>query len=106
MRKKKQIDRILLLFSLACMVFFIIKTVQYQLDRKEISQLHQLLIKEKQEDTTQTQINFSALLDQNKDTIGWIQILDTNINYPVVQSTNNTYYLTHSFNRSNNQAGC
>lgn len=105
MRKKKQIDMILLLFSLVCMGFFIIKTVQYQLDRKEISQLHQQLIKEKQDNSTQTQINFSSLLDQNKDTIGWIQIPDTNIDYPVVQSTNNTYYLTHSFNRSTNQAG-
>lgn len=105
MRKKKQMNIILLLLSLFFMVFFIIKTVQYQLDQKEASQLHQQLIKEKQGNSTKSQIDFSSLQDQNKDTIGWIQIPDTNIDYPVVQSTNNTYYLTHSFNRSMNQAG-
>lgn len=50
-------------------------------------------------------VDFSKLLDTNKDTKGWIQIAGTNINYPFVQTDNNNYYLTHSFNKSYNEAG-
>lgn len=50
-------------------------------------------------------VDFADLKDVNKDTVGWIQVNGTNINYPFVQTTNNTYYLTHAFNKSKNSAG-
>ena len=50
-------------------------------------------------------INFNKLKGVNPDTKGWIQVSGTNINYPFVQSTNNEYYLTHSFDKRYNQAG-
>ena len=50
-------------------------------------------------------INFNELKSKNKDTVGWIKVQGTNINYPVVQTTNNTYYLNHSYDRSSNKAG-
>lgn len=36
---------------------------------------------------------------------GWIKVNNTNINYPVVQTTNNKYYLNHAFDRSYNSSG-
>ena len=39
-------------------------------------------------------IDFSDLKVVNKDTAGWIQVNGTNINYPFVQTDNNTFYLT------------
>ncbi|MEG2457411.1 MAG: class B sortase [Bacilli bacterium] len=50
-------------------------------------------------------VDFSSLLNKNKDTVAWIQVNGTNINYPIVQTDNNEYYLTHAFDRSNNGAG-
>ena len=50
-------------------------------------------------------VNFSDLLAQNSDTAGWIQVNGTNINYPFVQSSDNSFYLTHSFDKSYNRAG-
>lgn len=50
-------------------------------------------------------VNFSQLLEKNKDTVGWIRLEGTNINYPVVQTSNNDYYLNHAFNGSRNYAG-
>lgn len=49
--------------------------------------------------------NFSSLLTENSNTVGWIRVNNTNINYPVVQHTDNSYYLTHSFNNEYNSAG-
>lgn len=40
---------------------------------------------------------YQGLVEANPDTVGWLAISDTEINYPVVQRGNNEYYLTHSF---------
>jgi sortase B len=48
---------------------------------------------------------YNKLLEINRDTVGWITVNNTNINYPVVQTTNNDYYLKHAYDKSNNQAG-
>lgn len=50
-------------------------------------------------------VDLKALRQQNSDTKAWIYVTGTNINYPVVQTSNNEYYLTHSFDKSYNRAG-
>jgi sortase B len=42
-------------------------------------------------------IDFNALLALNPDTIGWVQIEGTPLEYPVVQTDNNDYYLSHNY---------
>ena len=48
-------------------------------------------------DTEEEQIDFKKLRTKNPNTIGWINVKGTNIDYPFVKYTNNKYYLTHSF---------
>ncbi len=50
-------------------------------------------------------VDFNELKNKNPDTVGFIKVNGTNINYPVVQTTNNDYYLTHAFDKSENDAG-
>ena len=50
-------------------------------------------------------VDFTELKQTNSDVIGWIQVNGTNINYPFVQTNDNSYYLTHAFNKSYNDAG-
>ena len=50
-------------------------------------------------------VNFTDLLAKNPDTVGWIKIEGTKVNYPVVQAKDNDYYLHHAFNGSSNAAG-
>lgn len=49
--------------------------------------------------------DFEKLNKINRDTVGWIEIENTSINYPIVQTNNNKYYLTHSFNKKSNVNG-
>lgn len=42
-------------------------------------------------------INFEELMRENPDTIGWIRVPDTNIDYPIVQGEDNDFYLNHDF---------
>lgn len=51
------------------------------------------------------EVNFTELIQKNPDTVGWVQLPGTNINYPVVQTTNNSFYLSHSYNKESNNAG-
>ena len=50
-------------------------------------------------------INFNTLKKQNEDTVAWIKVNNTNVKYPVVKAKDNSFYLTHSFDKSNNSAG-
>lgn len=50
-------------------------------------------------------VKFDELKKINTDTKGWIQVRGTNINFPFVQTKDNDFYLTHSFDKSRNQAG-
>ena len=50
-------------------------------------------------------VNLAALKAENSDTVGWLQVLGTNVNYPFVQTADNRYYLYHSFNHSYNSGG-
>ena len=46
-----------------------------------------------------------SLLSKNKDTVAFLHLSHSNIHYPVVQSSDNEYYLKHSFDGSENDAG-
>ena len=50
-------------------------------------------------------VDLEALKEKNNDTVGFINIKNTNINYPIVQTTNNDYYLNHAYDKSYNEAG-
>lgn len=50
-------------------------------------------------------VDFDELISRNQDAIAWIKVNGTNINYPVVQTTDNSFYLNHSFDQSVNSAG-
>lgn len=54
---------------------------------------------------TYTNINLNYYINKNKDTVGWIKIDNTKVNYPIVQSTNNTYYLDHDFYNTKTSIG-
>lgn len=53
----------------------------------------------------QYQIDFKSLKEQNNETVGYVKVNDTNIDYVVVQHNDNSYYLKHNFEKSWNNAG-
>ena len=48
-------------------------------------------------DDNASTVDFSELKAINPESIGWIKINDTNIDYPVMQTTDNSKYLVHNY---------
>ena len=51
------------------------------------------------------EVDFDGLLQKSTDVIGWIYVEGTNINYPVVQGTDNQYYVSALIDGTPNGAG-
>lgn len=50
-------------------------------------------------------VDFDQLLQENPDVVAWLYCADTPVNYPVVQSSDNEYYLHRLLDGSYNSAG-
>ena len=58
-----------------------------------------------EEEKPYPKVDFAGLKAVNGDVIGWIYVPDTEINYPIVHTTDNEYYLDHMVDRTENPAG-
>ena len=50
-------------------------------------------------------MDFTALREVNDDVLGWILIPDSPISYPMVQGSNNSYYLKHTWRLTSSVVG-
>ena len=60
---------------------------------------------EEQNEETERMLQVKQLQEQNADIIGWLEIENTNMNYPVLQGTDNRYYMTHNYKKENSKNG-
>ena len=60
---------------------------------------------EEQNIATERMLQVKELQGQNTDIVGWLEIENTNINYPVLQGTDNSYYMTHNYKKEKSKNG-
>ena len=61
--------------------------------------------KDEENDEEEYKIDFNKLKEHNSETIAWIKVNGTNIEYPIVKTNDNKFYLNHNFDKSINSAG-
>ncbi len=84
-----------------------IEEITKNIEIKEIDDDNNIVANENDKYLNETfiDVDFDELKNTNPDTIGWIYVPGTNINYPFVQTNDNKYYLEHSFTKNYNEAG-
>ena len=60
---------------------------------------------EEREKLAETGYDFKPLRKKNADTAAWLRIEGTSIDYPIVQASDNEFYLNHDFNKNKSKAG-
>lgn len=55
--------------------------------------------------TNYINVNLNYYIQKNSETVAWLQVNGTNINYPIVQHSDNDYYLKHDFYQKTTNAG-
>ena len=117
--KKKILRGIAVLCSLACVVsVYQAAKIQYEYKQgeQEYSELAGLLVsktdssiyvsqKEAPETSAPVDVDFDLLKEMNVEAVGWLYCEGTPINYPVVQSEDNSYYLNHLYDDQKNSSG-
>lgn len=81
--------------------------IKWRLDAGTNTKIKDRIIQEATTTTSssQPQIDFNKLKSENPDTVAYIKLENLNINYPVVKTTNNSYYLNYNFDKQYNIAG-
>ena len=107
--KKTLIFKVILVCSFCVMLFSIFNIVTWCVDSKKTKE-----VTEKIEEMTKVSVvkdskflsvDFDELSKVNDEVVAWVQVLDTNVNYPIVKYSNNSYYLNHSYDKSWNSSG-
>lgn len=105
-RKSKLKTLLIIVFSLA-LLFSGYKITMWFINNNENndiqSNISKYVSKDKYED--KYKINFSELKKINNDTVAWLKVNNTNIEYVVTKSSDNDFYLKHNFNKKYNTGG-
>jgi sortase B len=121
-KKEKRISIPLLIFRLISLAIIIVCSViliRWQIQNNENKDIQSSLSSTVTYDNTSASsgdspikqefdainVDFNSLLEQNPDTVAWVKIKNTNIEFPVVQTTDNDFYLKHNFSKKYNGAG-
>ena len=104
--KKKIFLICITIFFLSVFVFSLIQIILWYKENKHTTELietiDEMIIKE---DDDTPKIDFNKLMSKNNESVGWITVKNTKIDYPFVQHKDNKYYLTHSFDKKSSSAG-
>lgn len=108
-RKKKNI--MIKCIQLICVILIIFSSMEIYKwvkenneNRDALGKLQNIISKDTKNDKD-NEINYNALQSINSDIVAWIKINNTNVNYPVVQTENNEFYLNHNIEKNENKAG-
>ncbi len=109
-KKRNWIYNLAILFFLGVMLFSLWNLIPLLIQEKEDSDTQKtmeqmVLVQEEEKETVTLQPDWQALKEANPDIIGWIYVPDTVINYPIVQGSDNEFYLDHSSLGASNSIG-
>lgn len=111
-KKNNKLKTIIFLLLVVIFVCGISYTIYYFYNSNKEKQINENILNEVNIDTTQIEdtkperiLQLEELQKENQEIIGWLEIENTNINYPVLQAKNNEFYLTHNYKKEKASTG-
>lgn len=110
-KKSKILITLIQIVLIAVIIFSGIKIIEWIKSNKKnkdiISEIKENVVINNEMDSNNEEykIDFAKLKQKNSDAIAWIKVNGTDIDFPVVKGTDNSYYLTHNFDKEKNKAG-
>lgn len=115
--KKVRISIFIFIIALIALIFSFINIVIWWQDNNDIEsevklvqdvtpvKIVTLTDEQAQEEESYVSADLTEISKINDEVVGWINVPDTEVNYPIVKHHDNSFYLTHSFDKSKNNAG-
>ncbi len=98
--KRHKSKRIVLV--LIFIIAFVIATYIYNKNDNSLNEIDKTKVTSEK---TERMLQVEELKKENEDIIGWLEIPNSNISFPVVQGTDNQYYMTHTYKKENSKDG-
>lgn len=102
---KNIITNLLLILFFILLVISSIEIIKWYKENKQNKEIQEKISEAIIVSEENTLIDFNKLKEINKDTVGWLRVNGTDIEYAVVKANNNSYYLNHNFENEYNKAG-
>ena len=96
---------IVFLISIAVLLLHLHNLNKEKQDNQNILENIKIDTAEVTEERTEKMIQLEELQKENEEIIGWLEIAETNINLPVCQAQDNSYYLTHNYKKEKATSG-
>ena len=96
---------IVFVISIAVLLLHLYNTNKEKQDNQNILENIKIDTAEVTEERTEKMIQLEELQKENEEIIGWLEIAETNINLPVCQAQDNSYYLTHNYKKEKATSG-
>lgn len=102
---KKYLEKIIIIIFIIILLYSGFKIYIWNMENKKSSILKEKINDAIKIEKKKNKIDFEMLKEENSDTKAYIKINNTNISYPVLKTSNNDFYLNHSFDKNENSAG-
>ena len=89
-------------------VIYIVKELYWKKEAKEETKIIDTIEVDENKtskESTKKMIQVRSLQQENPDIIGFLEIENTNVSYPVLQGNDNEYYMTHNYKKEKSKNG-
>ena len=96
---------ILLIIALVGVIYFSVNCYTFNREKKVYEEIQEEMDSIRNEPISRRNSKILEFQQENPDIKGWIEIEETNINYPLLQTTDNEYYLNHNYKKEDSKSG-
>ncbi len=96
---------LILIVSLAISIYYIYNKYKNKKDNEELKEIINNTTVDEENNINERIEKVKELQKENPDIIGWLEIENSDISYPVLQGKDNDYYMTHNYKKEYSKDG-